>query len=335
MTLIAIDRSSTISNSSGEKNGDGFEAAENDFVYETSCSTSSKKYEMGKNVDRHEVPITVQELSNGVKKQLEMELRAQESKVQVPTTVENLVEKESFQTMTSSNTTSSKQTLEKTVAKTEETFSSSFSSSSSSTLERTKSVSKPFNIVTSLPPLPRSHSQKMLGRESRSNSFSRESCVKTSESVTKTSSEMINKSTEAVNINKAGAELFEDGEMEPVEVKIKTLPRKVANFVGTLNKSEEIPLSPPSNKDKEDVSSGREEKETAIIVTAEPAIVIENADSYHGGNQKYFLSILTYELDSLKKCPGLIWMQSVSGDCSFACVMTDNSVATETLRLTD
>ena len=74
-------RSSTISNSSGEKPHEahgGFEAAESDFVYETSCSTETKLFEMGKTVDTHELPLPVQE-------------RARETQPPVPTTVESLI----------------------------------------------------------------------------------------------------------------------------------------------------------------------------------------------------------------------------------------------------
>ena len=147
---------------------------------------ATKKYEMGKNVDRHEVPITVQELSHkqnnlgeafkeaqadekllSSNKQIPEEnaenlLRSSinRSVTIVPTTVESLVQ-ESIKTL---STNSYKQSTEsKTVTKIEEKFSSMTSSlSSSSTLERSKSsaTAKPFNIVTSLPPLPRSHSGK-------------------------------------------------------------------------------------------------------------------------------------------------------------------------------
>merc|ERR1719500_1217614 len=74
-------RSSTISNSSGEKPHEahgGFEAAESDFVYETSCSTETKLFEMGKTVDTHELPLPVQEL-------------ARDTQPPVPTTVESLI----------------------------------------------------------------------------------------------------------------------------------------------------------------------------------------------------------------------------------------------------
>ena len=279
-----------------EKHGDGFEAAENDFVYETSCSIATKKYEMGKNVDRHEVPVTVQELSSGNKVKENGEHQEKESrntfeKVQenicktssvVPTTVENLVKSETFQTSTES--ASNKQTL----ARTEETFSSSFSTSSTtSTLERTKSVSKPFNIVTSLPPLPRSHSQKMMfGRESRSNSFS--------------------KASETVNSKSETSKEFKDGDiMEPVEVKIKTLPRKVPGFVGagTLNKAEENPQLDNNRGGENDLCSDAgeiqnvETNDNAVVVKAEPAIVIENTDSNHeAGKRDIFKQFDTYEL---------------------------------------
>ena len=70
-------RSSTISSSSvtsGQTSGqeknprtyDGFETAESDFVYESSCSMETKKYEMGKHVEKHEVPLTVHELSKSI-----------------------------------------------------------------------------------------------------------------------------------------------------------------------------------------------------------------------------------------------------------------------------
>merc|ERR1719189_357017 len=57
-------RSSTISSSSvagAEKQSTegGFEAADSDFVYETSCSLATKQYALGKQLDTAEVPVTV------------------------------------------------------------------------------------------------------------------------------------------------------------------------------------------------------------------------------------------------------------------------------------
>ena len=83
--------------------------------------------------------------------------------------------------------------------------------------------------------------------------------------------------------------------MEPVEVKIKTLPRKVANF-GNLNKPEETQSSVNTSQviqNKECTSSvnsvnsvgsvsGSSVDNKCVIFTAEPAIVVESEDCNTG-----------------------------------------------------
>ena len=80
------------------------------------------------------------------------------------------------------------------------------------------------------------------------------------------------------------SEASEIAVMDPVEVKIKSFPRKLPNY-GTLNKSEEIPTATvDDNKDKEasedkDVTEARKDDEkTAMVFTAEPAIIIDAVD---------------------------------------------------------
>ena len=79
--------------------------------------------------------------------------------------------------------------------------------------------------------------------------------------------------------------------MEPVEVKIKTFPRKLPHY-GTLNKSEEIHISNTTeNKDKEVSSENVPEEakndEKNAVFTAEPAIIIDvvDADSSSGNSK--------------------------------------------------
>ena len=77
--------------------------------------------------------------------------------------------------------------------------------------------------------------------------------------------------------------------MEPVEVKIKTLPRKVANF-GNLNKPEETQSSVNTSQviqNKECTSSVNSVSSSSVdnkcvIFTAEPAIVVESEDCNTG-----------------------------------------------------
>ena len=80
--------------------------------------------------------------------------------------------------------------------------------------------------------------------------------------------------------------------MEPVEVKIKTLPRKVANF-GNLNKAEETQSSVNTSQviqNKECTSSVNSVSSVSsssvdnkcVIFTAEPAIVVESEDCNTG-----------------------------------------------------
>ena len=238
--MIIIDhfRSSTISNSStsaGEKqNTDGFEAAENDFVYETSCSLETKKYEMGKIVDRQEVPTTVQELSGN-------------------SNVTSHVDSE-FSTTCKSTSSECKQVFE-------EQKSSCFTS----TLERQK---KSFNVVTSLPPLPRSHSASRfdLKKDFRSNTVNKPAEI-TKE--TKIESNTVLKS--AVNTTFSRSEVEEGSVMDPVEVKIKTLPRRNPNFVNFI-KTEENVTEKRCEEEKviTNVEAGPE-----VIFKAEPAIIIE------------------------------------------------------------
>ena len=192
-------RSSTISSSStsaGEKPGsDGFEAAENDFMYETSCSLETKNYEMGKNVERHDVPTTVQELSN------------------VTSNVDSGVSR------TSKNCSTSKDLID-------------------------FQWSVPFNVVTSLPPLPRSHSASKFDQRRDSGSSSR-TLVKSSDDC------------QAKTLRKS--ELEEVTLMAPVEVKIKT--RGNTNF----HRSEEN----STEKMREET-----EKITEAVHKAEPAIIV-------------------------------------------------------------
>ena len=82
--------------------------------------------------------------------------------------------------------------------------------------------------------------------------------------------------------------------MEPVEVKIKTLPRKVANF-GNLNKPEETQSvvnvasgnmsHVTQNKECTTVNSVNNSSSVdnkCVIFTAEPAIVVESEDCNTG-----------------------------------------------------
>ena len=242
LTSVDLFRSSTISNSStgaGEKrNTDGFEAAENDFVYETSCSLETKKYEMGKIVDRQEVPTTVQELSSN-------------------SNVTSHVDSE-FSTTCKSTSSECKQVFE-------EQKSCSFSS----TLEKQK---KSFQVVTSLPPLPRSHSAGRFDfrKDSRSNSFSKS---------TDTSKESKNETNtvlkSAANTSFTRSELGEVSVMEPVEVKIKTLPRRNPNFVN-FNKTEE---NLTEKRGEEEKVITNDEKGPEVVFKAEPAVIIDADNS--------------------------------------------------------
>ena len=138
-------------------------------MYETSCSTASKLFEAGRTVDSAQLPLTVQELAGAQENVKGSAVEETGSFFQVPTTVESLTAE--TQTTSSTSTSSHNQTKQGTeeqgavVSRSEETSSwmtsSSFKSSSSSfssTLERSKTLTPSFNIVTSLPPLPRSHS---------------------------------------------------------------------------------------------------------------------------------------------------------------------------------
>lgn len=242
MRNFHISRSSTISNSStcaGEKqNTDGFEAAENDFVYETSCSLETKKYEMGKIVDRQEVPTTVQELS---------------SKSNVTSHVDS-----EFSTTCKSTSSECKQVFE-------EQKSACFTS----TLERQKNS---FNVVTSLPPLPRSHSASRFDfrKDPRSNTFSK-STDTTKES--KNESSTVLKS--AANTTFTRSEMEAVSVMDPVEVKIKTLPRRNPNFVN-FNKTEEIVTE---KQEEEEKVITNDEKDQEVIFKAQPAIIIDADNS--------------------------------------------------------
>ena len=81
--------------------------------------------------------------------------------------------------------------------------------------------------------------------------------------------------------------------MEPVEVKIKTFPRKLPHY-GTLNKPEEVAISTTTeNKDTEvssednDVPEAAKNDEKNAVFTAEPAIIIDvvDADSSSGNSK--------------------------------------------------
>lgn len=190
---------------------------------------------MGKIVDRQEVPTTVQELSSN-------------------SNVTSHVDSD-FSTSCKSTSSECKQVFE-------EQKSSSFSS----TLERQK---KSFNVVTSLPPLPRSHSASRfdLRKDSRSNTFSK-STDTTKES--KTESNTFLKSA-AANTTFSSSDLGEVSVMEPVEVKIKTLPRRNPNFVN-FNKTEE---NVTEKQGEEEKVITNDEKGPEVIFKAEPAIIID------------------------------------------------------------
>ena len=198
---------------------------------------------MGKIVDRQEVPTTVQELS---------------SNSNVTSNVDS-----DFSTTCKSTSSECKQVFE-------EQKSSSFSS----TLERQK---KSFNVVTSLPPLPRSHSASRFDfrKDSRSNTFSK-STETTRES--KNESNTVLKS--AVNTTFSRSELGEVAVMEPVEVKIKTLPRRNPNFVN-FNKTEE---NVTEKQEEEEKVITNDEKGPEVIFQAEPAIIIaaDNSEDNKG-----------------------------------------------------
>ena len=156
-------------------------------MYETSCSLETKNYEMGKNVESHDVPTTVQELSS------------------VTSNVDSGVSR------TSKNCSTSRDLID---------FQSSV----------------PFNVVTSLPPLPRSHSASKF--DQRRDSGSR-TLVKSAD---------------------RKSELEEVTLMAPVEVKIKT--RGNTNF----HRSEENSI--------EKMREETEKINTEAVHKAEPAIIV-------------------------------------------------------------
>ena len=190
---------------------------------------------MGKIVDRQQVPTTVQELSSN------------------SNVVTSHVDSD-FSTSCKSTSSELKQVFE-------EQKSSSFSS----TLERQK---KSFNVVTSLPPLPRSHSASRFDfrKDSRSNTFS-----KSTETTRESKNESNTLLKSAVNTTFSSSDLGEVSVMEPVEVKIKTLPRRNPNFVN-FNKTEEN-LTEKQGEDEKVITN--DEKGPEVIFKAEPAIIID------------------------------------------------------------
>ena len=165
-------RSSTISNSSitsgqtsshekSSKQYDGFETAESDFVYESTCSTETKKYEMGKHVEKHEVPLTVHELSKSIS---------------VPICVEDWVASHSDKASVGNyaETSSNKQVTQKADVSENSSMCKTSSSVKSMSTEMKQNVhSIPIQVISeppqiqpkilkSLPPLPRSQSASMF-----------------------------------------------------------------------------------------------------------------------------------------------------------------------------
>lgn len=204
-------RSSTISSSSvtsGQNSGqeknprqyDGFETAESDFVYESSCSMETKKYEMGKHVEKHEVPLTVHELSKSIS---------------VPICVEDWVASNSDKMPNKNDSESSRNEQSGAISSRSEQTSRYVTSKSSTSMcraENTQSIpvkitstpkKTPPKIVTSLPPLPRSQSATM---------FQDRTAERIQES----------KSTQFTRNN----EMSEVSVMEPLEVKTKAAPKK-------------------------------------------------------------------------------------------------------------
>ena len=204
-------RSSTISSSSiasGQALGqdkssrqyDGFETAENDFVYESTCSTETVKYELGKDVEKHEVPITVHELSKSIS---------------VPICVEDWVDSNSQSSFT---TNSRSEHISNASVSTKESISTNntFTTTSAASKDPMSSLRIPTKIVTSLPPLPRSKSTTIFHEQT---------------------TEKINESRNA-NFSRSG--MTGVAVMEPVQVKIKAAPqKKTAETTELLNAQNE------------------------------------------------------------------------------------------------
>ena len=153
---------------------------------------------------------------------------------------------------------------------------SSISRSSSSKVEQESKSSNSFKVLTSLPPLPRSHSANKFDHRRDYSGFS-----KTTET-TKESMKSVNtyqKCSEVVETNTVSkTEVEEVTLMDPVEVKIKT--RGNTNF----NSSEEN-VTGKQKEEKEHLVNN----DVEIIYKAEPAIIISNADISHDNKGKLVL----------------------------------------------
>jgi len=235
-------RSSTISSTSfssgqtsnhekGPRHYDGFETAESDFVYESSCSMETKKYEMGKHVEKHEVPLTVHELSKSISVPICVEdwVAANSGKMQTEKVQDNTSTTESLRSEEASRKVSTPNTM------------TSLESKAVTPVKVLPPISP--KIVTSLPPLPRSHSATM---------FQERTAEKINES----------KSTQFMR----NSELSGVSVMDPLEVKIKTAPkRQTPNFTTNpqvqyngqesnekqSQNSEKIPPPPPVRGEKD------------------------------------------------------------------------------------
>jgi len=203
-------RSSTISSSSvssshtpgiekSPRQYDGFETAESDFVYESSCSMATKKYEMGKHVNEYEVPLTVHELSKSIC---------------VPISVEALGRSQQLEAKLSNSdqTTSTSSRKEQTTSRYANTpdlgttsipISRTCGPKQTIPVQITTNHNLQVNKVTSLPPLPRSQSA----------TFYHERKAETTKEFKTTAFSRMNEITDVAV-------------MEPLEVKIKTAPQK-------------------------------------------------------------------------------------------------------------
>jgi len=244
-------RSSTISSSSAisgqtsshdksPRQYDGFETAESDFVYESSCSMETKKYEMGKHVEKHEVPLTVHELSKSISVPICVEDWMANS--------EKLPPKDSTENMISQKLTTVNSRQDQTSRLSSSTSSAPMpTTESKQTPTKINSSPRSIPIIRSLPPLPRSQSATM---------FQDRTAERINES----------KSTQFMK----NSEMSEVSVMEPLQVKIKTapirqpqnLPQKPqtqynSNEVHTTaerqyKKTENIPPPPPVRRVKDE-----------------------------------------------------------------------------------